>query len=170
VGQLGKGNISWGSDWAGADGLGNPNVPSIIRLVDALRNRSSAFPAGLEQDAALLATIGWGRGQAPCHGGQPPFLHIGFNEYEAHLAKIDMNGAGTIGPNCWKQILGAVVVGDILQLLAIASKEDCPRARSVADADDIALEERGAIRCRCEWLVVSAVAGGLVGNRRFVEA
>jgi Mg/Co/Ni transporter MgtE len=81
-----------------------------------------------------------------------------------------MNGAGTIGPNCWKQILGAVIVDDILQLLAVARKEDCPRARSVTDADDIALEEWRAIRRRREWLVVSTVSGGLVGNRRFVEA
>lgn len=70
-----------------------------------------------------------------------------------------MNGAGTVGSNCGKQILGTVVVNDVFQLLAVASKEDGPRSRSVANANDIALEERWAIWGRREWLVVSAVAG-----------
>lgn len=70
-----------------------------------------------------------------------------------------MNGAGTVGSNCWKQILGTVVVNDVFQLLAIASKENSPRSRSVADANDVALEEWWAIWGRREWLIVSAVAG-----------
>jgi hypothetical protein len=61
-------------------------------------------------------------------------------------------------------------VGDILELLAVASEEDCPRSWSVADTDNVALEEWRSVWGWGKWLVVSAVAGRLIGNRRFVEA
>lgn len=81
-----------------------------------------------------------------------------------------MNRAWAVGTDRWKQVLRAVVVGDVFKLLAIAGEENCPRTGSVANADDVALEKWRAVRCRRERLVVSAMTGRLVGNRGFVEA
>lgn len=61
-------------------------------------------------------------------------------------------------------------MGDILKLLAVASEENGTGPRPVANADNIALQEGWTVRSRNKWLVVSAVAGRLVGNRGFMEA
>jgi hypothetical protein len=58
---------------------------------------------------------------------------------------------------------------DILESFSVASKEDGAGSRSVADTNNVALKKWRPVRRRGEWLVVSAVAGGFVGNRSFVE-
>lgn len=93
----------------------------------------------------MLATIGWGRGEAASHWGQAPFFDIRFNEHEPHLSKINMNAAGAVGPDCWEEILTAVVVSHILQLLAISSEEDRARPGAVSNTDHVALEEWGTV-------------------------
>lgn len=101
VGQLGKGNISRRANWARTDCLGKSDAGTSRRvsLVNALRNCGSALSPGLKQDAAVFATIWWGRREAAGHGGQTPFLDISFDEYEPHLAKIDMHAAGAVRAN-----------------------------------------------------------------------
>lgn len=136
----------------------------MVRLVYALRDRSGTLTAGFEQDAALLTTVWWGRGEAARHGGETPFLHIGFNEHESHLTKIHVDRTRTVGTNGWEQVLGAVIVNHILKLLAVAREEDRSRSRSITDPDHVALEEWGSIWGGCEWLIISAVARRLISN------
>jgi len=60
-------------------------------------------------------------------------------------------------------------VGNILQLLAVAGKENGARSRPVANTDNIALQEGWAIRSRDERLVMSAVTSRLISNRGLME-
>jgi hypothetical protein len=101
VGQLGKGDFGRGPYGAGADRLGKSDTGAsrCVSLVNALGNLGGTLAARFEQNAALFAAIGRGRCEATRHWGQTPFLDISFNEHEAHLAKIDMDTAGTVGPD-----------------------------------------------------------------------
>lgn len=160
VGQLGKGDVSRRPNGARADRLGGSNsrASRCVRLVDALRDLGGAFSPRFKQNASLFAPVRWGRGEATSHWGQTPFLDIAFDEHEAHLAKIDMNAAGTVGANGREKVLRPVVMHHILEFLPVASEEYCARSGSVAHSNDIALEQRRAVRRWRKWLVVSAVA------------
>lgn len=61
-------------------------------------------------------------------------------------------------------------MGHVFQFLAISGKENRAGPGAVTNTDHVALEERGAVWRWRERLIVSTVAGGLVGNRGFVEA
>jgi hypothetical protein len=74
-------------------------------LIHALGDLSRALTARLEEDAALLTAIGWGRGQAAGHRGQTPFLDVAFDEDESHLTKVDVNGTGSVGANRGEEVL-----------------------------------------------------------------
>lgn len=127
-------------------------------LVDALGDLGSAFSSRFEQNASLFTPIRWGRGEAASHWGQSPFLDIAFDEHKAHLPKIDMNAAGTVGSDGREKVLRPVVMCHILKFLPVASEEYCARPGSVAHSNDIALEQRRTVWRRRKWLVVSAVA------------
>lgn len=101
MGQLSKGDFGRRSDGAGADRLWKSDTGASrgVSLVNALGNLGSALAARFKQNAALFAAVGWGRSEAARHWGQAPFLDISFDEHEAHLAKIDMDTAGAVGPN-----------------------------------------------------------------------
>lgn len=143
VSQLSKGNVSRRSSRPGAGHGRDPNTGArgrIVRvLVYALRDLSRTLATRLKENAALLAAVRWGRSQAARHGGQAPFLDIAFNKDEPHLTKVDMDRTRAVGPDGREEVLGAIVVGHILQLLAVAGEEDGPGPGSVANANHIAL-------------------------------
>ena len=126
--------------------------------------------ARFEQDAALLAAVGWWRSKAPCHGRQTPFLDVRLDEHEAGLAEIDVHGAGSVGADRGEEILGFETVGYVVEFFAVTRKEDRAGARAVADANDVALDVGRAIWSGREGLVVPARSWGGVGYRGFVPA
>jgi len=101
VGQLGKGDFGWRPDGSGADRLGKSHTGASrgMSLVNTMRNLGGALAARFKQNAALFTAIWWGRSEATRHWGQAPFLDISFDEHEAHLAEINMDTAGAVGPN-----------------------------------------------------------------------
>lgn len=57
-----------------------------------------------QKDATLLAPVGgWGREGARC-GGETPFLDVSFDEYEAELAKVDVNRGRAVGANSGEEV------------------------------------------------------------------
>lgn len=57
-----------------------------------------------EEDAALLGAVwGWGREGAGC-GREPPFLDVCFDEDEAELAKVDVDGCGAVGADGGEEV------------------------------------------------------------------
>jgi hypothetical protein len=100
---------------AAATGMGF--LPKVWRL--------GAFSPGFEQYAALLASIRRWRGKTAGHWSQTPFLDIGFDKHEAHLAKVHMHRARPVGPNGWEEILRLEPVRDVVDLLPVAGEEYC---------------------------------------------
>lgn len=172
MGQLGERNVGWRPNRTRAYGLGDSNARASrgVSLINTLRDLGGTLSAGLKQNAAVFTAVGRGWCQATCHRSQAPFLNVGLDEHEAHLAEIDMDGTGTVGSNSWEQILRPIVVNHVLQFLPIAGEKYCARSRPVANTDDIALEQRWAVRCRCERLVKPTVTCRLVGDGGPVEA
>lgn len=81
-----------------------------------------------------------------------------------------MHGSRPVGTNGREEVLRSKAVGDIVELLAVASEEDGSAARPVAHANDVTLDIGRSVGSWGEGLVVSSVAGRLVRNRRLVEA
>jgi hypothetical protein len=69
-----------------------------------------------------------------------------------------------------EEILGFQAMGDVIELLAVASEEHGAGTRTITDADNVTLDELRSKRCRGERLVVAAMAGGGISDRPFVEA
>lgn len=124
----------------------------------------------LQQNAALFTPVGWRRRKATGHRGKTPFLNIRLDEHETHLAKVDVDGARTIGANCGKEILCFEVVGHLFQLLSISREEYASRPRPVSNANNIALHIFRTVWDSIEWLIVSPMSAGQICQRRFVEA
>ena len=131
-----------------------PRMPKSGRDIVTGHAFSYAFSTAIQQDRTLLAAI-WGRRrQTACHGCQSPLFHIGFDEDEAHLSKIDMYLTGPVGANSGKEILRFETVCYIIQLLSIACKENGACSRSIADANYVTLYICRTVGCRCKRLVV----------------
>ena len=81
-----------------------------------------------------------------------------------------MDNARAVGTDRGKEVRPLEAVYNILEFLAIPSEEDCACARSISDANNVALNEGRAILCPVEWLVISAMARGCVCNRVFMES
>lgn len=95
-----------------------------LAVAVAVRGSSvSVFPARLEQNAAGLGAIGWRRSQRSGHGCQAPLLDICLDEDKASLSKVDVYGCGAVGAYGGKEVRIFYAVYDVVQLLAIASKE-----------------------------------------------
>lgn len=129
-----------------------------------------AISPRLEEDAALFATIRWWWRQTARHGGQAPFLDIRLDEDEAALTEVDVHGARAVGADGGEEVLGLKAVGDVVEFFAVAREEDAAGSRTVADSDDVALDEVGAVGGGGEGLVVAALASGGVGYGGFVPA
>lgn len=91
--------------------------------VTVWRSRISILPARLKQDAAGLGAIGWWRSQRSGHGCQAPFFYVGFDEDKASLSKVDVYGCGAVGAYGGEKVWILDAVYDVVQFLAIASKE-----------------------------------------------
>ena len=92
-----------------------------------------------EQDTTLLGAVWWRGGQTAGYGGEAPFLDIGFNKHKARLTKIDMNCGRTVGTNGWEEVLRLKPMYNFFKSLAISRKKDGACARTVPNANDIAL-------------------------------
>lgn len=131
---------------------------------------SLSFPARLKQDTTLLTSIrGWRR-KTPRHRRQTPFLDIRFDENEAGLAEVDVHGARAVCADGGEEVLSFETVGYVVEFFAVASEEDGARAGAVADAYNVALDVGGAVRGRCEGLIVAAGTEGGVGYGGLVPA
>jgi hypothetical protein len=127
-----------------------------------------AFPAGLEQDTALLASV-WRRWRkTPRHGCEAPFFHVCFYENESHLSKIDMDCARSVGTDGWKEVLRFKSMGDVIELFAIAGEKYGAAPRPVSNTDNITLDILRTVGSWGEWLIETTVARRNVGNGRFV--
>lgn len=73
-----------------------------------------------------------------------------------------MDDAGAICTDRGKEVGCLQAVGDVFQLLSVASKEDGSGSRSISNANNIALDEWWAIRCRVERLIKAAVTRGCI--------
>jgi hypothetical protein len=123
---------------------------------------SHAFPDALasrvQKNRSLLTAI-WRRGsQAASLRGKAPFLHIGLDEDESHLSKVDMNLARSLSADRGEEVLRFETVCDIVQFLAVTGEEDGTSARPVPDSYNITLDICGTVSGRCEGLVVASVA------------
>lgn len=124
--------------------------------------------AGLEKNTALLGAVrGWRR-EAAGNGGEAPFLDVGLDEDESRLAQVDVHSSRAVGADSREEVLRLEPVDDFLELLAVASKEDGTGPGSVSNADDVALDEAGAVRSVAKGLVVVARSVGVVCNRVFM--
>lgn len=132
--------------------------------------RVSVLPSSFQKNVALLRSIWRWRCQAASHRCETPLLDVGFDEDEAGLAKVDVDGAGTIGSDGREEVLGLETMDDILQFLSVASEEDCARARAIANTYDIALHVLGTVLCTVKRLVVATLASRSVCSGVFVEA
>ena len=130
----------------------------------------STISAGFEEDATLLASIRWRGSKTSRHWRQTPLLDICFYEYEPALPKIDVNGTRPVCADGGEKVLGFEAVGDIVEFFAVTREEDGAGPWAVANADDIALDIFGGVVCRMEGLVEAAMAGGGVGDGRFMPA
>ena len=101
-------------------------------------------------------------------GSKTPLLYVGLNEDKAHLSKVDMNLARSLGSNGREEVLSLESMCNIVEFLAIASEKDCPSARPISNSNDISLNVSGTVCGRCKRLVVASVAVGSVRNRGFV--
>ena len=129
-----------------------------------LARRVPAFPSGFEQDAALLASV-WRRWRKTSrHGRKAPLFHICFYENEPHLSKIDVDCAGSVGTDGWKEVLRFKAMGDVIELFAIACKKYRAAARPISNTDYITLYILRPVGCWGEGLVETTVARRDVGN------
>lgn len=142
-----------------------PRVAKLERRVRAALSLSlpHAVPPTLKQNTALLAAVRRRRRQAAGLRREPPFLDVGLDEHEAQLAEVDVHLAGPVGADRGEEVLRFEPVRHVFEFLAVAREEHGSRARSVADADDVALDVLGAVGCPGEGLVVPAEAVGEVG-------
>jgi hypothetical protein len=115
------------------------------------------FSSGFKQNAALFAAVWRWRGEASCHWGQAPLLHVCFDEDESHLSKVDMHRARPICSNRWKEVLGFEVVGNVVKLLPVSSKEDGSSPWPISYANHVTLCELRRIICGGKRLVISPV-------------
>lgn len=129
-----------------------------------------AFPPRLKKNAALLAAIWRWWSKTPSHRSQSPFLDIGFDEDKPHLTKVDVHGARAIGADRWEEILTLEIVRDFIQFLPVSGEEDASRARPVAYSNHVALHIGRSVKCRCEWLVISAMSRRNICDRSFMIA
>ena len=127
-----------------------------------------SLSSSLEKNTALLTSVRRRRRKASRHGCEAPLLHIRFDENKSHLSKVHVDCTGSIGAHCRKEILCFESMGDIVQLLTVASEEDCSASRSVSDTNDIALYILGAVEGWGERLIKTAVTRGYIGNGRLV--
>lgn len=81
-----------------------------------------------------------------------------------------MDNARAVGTDRREEIRPFETMDNILELLAVSGEEDSAGTRSVSDANNIALNERRGIVRPVEWLVISAMTGGCVCNRVFMES
>jgi len=138
---------------------------AILPALSLADTMLSAF----EQDTPRLTTIRWRRSQTAGHRSKAPFLDIGLDEDKAHLSKIDVHFAGACSADGGKQVRMLESVRYVFELATVAGEEDCARAGTIADADDIADNIWWSIgRCGCEGLVEPTIAGGEVGDGCFV--
>ena len=128
------------------------------------------FVACLEEYASLLGTIWRWRRERARDGGETPLLDVGLDEDEAGLSEVDVDDSWADGADGWEEVGRFETVDDLLEFLAVAGEEDGARAGTVAHADYVALDKRRAVVVLAEWLVVAAVAGGLICDGVFVEA
>lgn len=119
---------------------------------------ANPISATFEKNAALLAAV-WGRwGEAASHRSQSPLLDIGFDKDETHLAKVDLDVTWPVGSDGREEVLRLEAVGNIIQLLAVASEKDSSGAGSVADSYNVSLLIRRRVVGSREGLVVPSLA------------
>lgn len=74
------------------------------RLLEVVAWWRLAALACFQKNATLLAPVGgWGREGARC-GGETPFLDVGFDEYEAELAEVNVNRGGAVGADSREEV------------------------------------------------------------------
>lgn len=128
------------------------------------RGGLGAFAAGFKENAALLATVRRRRRETARHRGQTPFLHVGFDEYEAHLSEIDVYRTWSVSPDGGKEVLGLESMAGVIEFLSVSSKEDCPCPWSIANPNHITLYIDGPVSGGVKGLVVSAVSWRQIRN------
>ena len=75
-----------------------------------------------------------------------------------------------LGAHSGEEVLCLETVRHIIELLAVASEEDCSSARPVTNADDVSLDVCGTVCGRGERLVVATIAVGAVCDGGLVLA
>ena len=118
-----------------------------------------AFPASLEQDAALFAAVRWWWRKTASHGREAPFLHVCLNENKTHLPEIHMHCTRAISANRREEVLAFEIVREFVKARAVPGEEDRARPGFVTDTDHVALNVCWSIGCRCEGLVEPSVSG-----------
>lgn len=111
-----------------------------------------------EKDAALFTAVRRRWCKAACHGSQTPLLDVCFNKDKSHLAKVYVYVARTCGSDGREEVLGLEAMRHVLQLLAVACKENSASTRSVTYSDNVTLLVYRSIVGAGEGLVVSALA------------
>lgn len=108
-----------------------------------------------QENATLLGAIRWRGSQATSNRSQTPLLDVGFDKVEAGLSEVDMDDGGTVGTDGREEILGFETMNNFVELLTVASKEDCACSWPVPNPDNIALYDRRTIWSRRERLVIA---------------
>ncbi len=111
-----------------------------------------------QQDSVGFDAVWWRWCQGPGHGSQPPLLHVGLDEDESGLTKVDVDDARPVRAEGWEEVLRLQAVDHVLQSLAVPREEYCPRPRSVANTNNVALDNLRTVRGCVERLVIAARA------------
>lgn len=76
----------------------------VRRLLEVVAWSRLATLSGFQKDATLFAPVGgWGR-EGAGGGSETPFLDVSFDEYEAELAKVYVDGSGAVGADSREEI------------------------------------------------------------------
>jgi len=123
---------------------------------------SYAFATRVKKNRPLFAAVWWWGCQTASLRCEAPFLHVGFDEDEPHLAEVDMHLTRSVCADCRKEVLRFETVSNILEFLPVACEEERSGSWSVPNADNISLHIGWGVGGRYEWLVVAAVSVGHV--------
>src|SRR4051812_48772395 len=108
---------------------------------DVALSFTNTFPASLQQNASLFTAIWWWWSKRSCLRCKTPLLHIGFNEDESHLAKVDVHVGRSVSAHSREEVLTLESVCDVLEPFAVACEEDSSGPWAVAYTNHIALYE-----------------------------
>lgn len=118
-------------------------MPTPARLL--LFSRSRSLGRTLQQYTPPLTPISRRRRQRPHHRPKSPLLHIRLNKHKPRLSKVHMHRCGSGSAQGGKNVVFVEPDKGVTEVSTVAGEEDCAGTGTVADAEDVAGCEGGAV-------------------------